>query len=443
MLEKRTPTISRRDMIAGVAGAGLAVAGAGVFRWFRSRPLAPESLHVNDVHSQLNATTVKAIAHPTSLEELTGIIKRANRTGDKICISGSRHAMGGQQFVRGGLLVDTRSMNQIIDLDTERGIVEVEAGVEWPGLVDELLRRQDNSPNAWSISTKQTGADKLTLGGAVSANAHGRTLTKGPMVSSIESLTLVDANAEIIRCSRSENPELFSLVIGGYGLFGIVHSVALQLERRHKIERVVEMIRSDKLVDALNDRIGDGFTHGDFQFVTNEASADFLTRGVFSCYRPVPTETPIAEDQDQISERTWEELVYMGHVEKERAFELYSDYYMKTTGQIYWSDLSQIGGYFENYHKRIDDRTNAAAPATEMITELYVPRERLADFLDDAAEMLKRSGSSTIYGTVRLISEDDETFLAWAKQDMLALSLISTSFTQLMEWNRQRVLFAT
>ena len=32
------------------------------------------------------------------------------------------------------------------------------------------------------------------------------------------------ANGNIRRCSRSENPELFRLVVGGYGLFGIVAS---------------------------------------------------------------------------------------------------------------------------------------------------------------------------------------------------------------------------
>jgi FAD/FMN-containing dehydrogenase len=57
------------------------------------------------------------------------------------------------------------------------------------------------------------------------------------------------------------------------------------------------------------------------------------------------------------------------------------------------------------------------SPATEMITEIYVPRARLEDFLDEAAIMLKQSGSSTIYGTIRLIEKDNESFLAWAKED--------------------------
>lgn len=37
--------------------------------------------------------------------------------------------------------------------------------------------------------------------------------------------------------------------------------------------------------------------------------------------------------------------------------------------------------------------------------------------MGDAAESLRSNGSSVIYGTIRLILKDDESFLAWAKQD--------------------------
>jgi FAD/FMN-containing dehydrogenase len=60
---------------------------------------------------------------------------------------------------------------------------------------------------------------------------------------------------------------------------------------------------------------------------------------------------------------------------------------------------------------------DAESPGTEMITEIYVPRARLEDFLAEASAMLKKSGSSTIYGTIRLIEQDNVSFLAWAKHD--------------------------
>src|SRR3546814_6375785 len=57
-----------------------------------------------------------------------------------------------------------------------------------------------------------------------------------------------------------------------------------------------------------------------------------------------------------------------------------------------------------------------ALPISEMITELYVPRSRLADFLGAAADGLRRRRAQVVYGTVRLVERDDDSLLAWARE---------------------------
>ena len=51
-----------------------------------------------------------------------------------------------------------------------------------------------------------------------------------------------------------------------------------------------------------------------------------------------------------------------------------------------------------------------------MITEIYVPRDRLVDLMEETAEDFRREGVDVIYGTVRLVERDDETVLAWARE---------------------------
>ena len=51
-----------------------------------------------------------------------------------------------------------------------------------------------------------------------------------------------------------------------------------------------------------------------------------------------------------------------------------------------------------------------------MITELYVPRPDLPAFLALAAELLRTRAAIVIYGTVRLIERDEESFLKWADE---------------------------
>jgi FAD/FMN-containing dehydrogenase len=232
----------------------------------------------------------------------------------------------------------------------------------------------------------------------------------------VESFILVDADGNRRRCSRHEAPELFRLAIGGYGLFGIIASVTLRLAPRRKIERVVQVIEVEDLMLAVEKRIADGFLFGDFQYATDESSDDFLRKGVFSCYRPVDDRTPIREGQKEVSEEDWRRLLYLSHVDKKRAFEEYASYYLSTSGQIYWSDTHQLSVYIDNYHQWLDRRLAATERATEMITEIYVRRPALARFLADVREDFRRNRVNVIYGTIRLIERDGESFLAWAKE---------------------------
>ncbi|HET7711413.1 MAG TPA: FAD-binding oxidoreductase, partial [Thermoanaerobaculia bacterium] len=359
------------------------------------------AVRVNDVHSQLNETYVAAVRTPRSAEELREIVQRGGRS--PICIAGGRHAMGGQQFASNATLIDIRSMKSVLSFDEERGIVEVESGIQWPELVSWLIDKQQGRQRQWGIAQKQTGADRLTLAGSLAANAHGRGLTMKPIAGDVESFTLINAAGDLLECSRSSNRELFALAIGGYGLFGPMASIRLRLRPRQKVERVVEEQTIDTVMNAMEQRIAAGYLYGDFQFSIDDASADFLKRGVFSCYRPVPNETPIAETQRELKPEDWGRLLFLAHADKKRVYEQYVGYYLTTTGQVYWSDEHQMSFYADDYHSAVD---RALGPdtrrGTEMITELYVPRTRLADFMSAAAEELRRRKANVIYGTIRL-----------------------------------------
>src|SRR5262245_1707582 len=95
-----------------------------------SPPLSPlegvdlPKIFVNDTHSQLNFTRVDRIVAVDSEAALRTAIAAARAEGKPVSIAGGRHAMGGQQFATGAVLIDTRALNRIVALDSERGIVE-------------------------------------------------------------------------------------------------------------------------------------------------------------------------------------------------------------------------------------------------------------------------------------------------------------------------------
>jgi FAD/FMN-containing dehydrogenase len=192
--------------------------------------------------------------------------------------------MGGQQFASNGWLLDMRGMNRVLDFDAGNGRIRVQAGITWPELIRHYVIAQHDGSSSWGIRQKQTGADRLSIGGAVSANIHGRGLASPPFVSDLESLEVVLADGSVAECSRSDHSELFRHVVGGYGLFGVVTSAVIRLTSRQKVQRVVQLRHLSEVAAAFEERIGSGYLYGDFQFSTAPEDEHFLQRGVFSCY---------------------------------------------------------------------------------------------------------------------------------------------------------------
>src|SRR5882724_11756857 len=369
---------------------------------------------VNDVHSQLNRTRVRELLKPRTRNELAEIVHSASRKGLPISVSGCRHSMGGQKFATDSICIDMRSLDRVISFDQEHGLVETEAGIQWPQLIRTYLDAQANSAKQWGIAQKQTGADIFTLGGSLSSNVHGRGLAMKPLISNVESFTLINADGKSIRCSRDENNELFRVAIGGYGLFGLIDSVTFRLVPRQKLRRVVEIIRAGDLPTRFEERIAQMFLYGDFQFSVDEKSPDFLQRGVFSCYEPISADEPIVAKKE-LRDDDWLDLLRLAYTDREKAFKRYSDYYLSTNGQTYWSDTNQLSAYLPNYAQKIRDQLGGDESSL-IITEIYVPRADLPAFLTQAADLLRSNHTTVIYGTVRLVEKDDESFLAWAKE---------------------------
>jgi FAD/FMN-containing dehydrogenase len=125
----------------------------------------------------------------------------------------------------------------------------------------------------------------------------------------------------------------------------------------------------------------------------------------------------MAPNQLRLHQADWRRLLYLAHVNKRRAFVEFTDFYLRSSGQLYWNDTHQLNIYLDDYHGQLDAHLGAQVPGTEMITELHVPREHLAAFMATVREDFLRHRVDFIYGTIRLIRKDEDAFLAWARGD--------------------------
>lgn len=77
-----------------------------------------------------------------------------------------------------------------------------------------------------------------TLAGAVATSTHGSGVTYGSLSSCVTFLDIVIPlpGAPVVRCSKEEDPDLFSSALCGVGAVGIVVGVGMRAERKFKLE---------------------------------------------------------------------------------------------------------------------------------------------------------------------------------------------------------------
>jgi FAD/FMN-containing dehydrogenase len=142
--------ISRRAFLKSVGGVAVITSGCA------SVSSGAKRIVVNDVQSQLNRTLVDRLLVVRSQAQLASGIKQAAKAGKSVAVCGGRHAMGGQQFLTDGVLLDTTRLARVLHFDLERGLIEVEAGMQWPGLLKALLTSQRDPRHTWTFAQKQT-----------------------------------------------------------------------------------------------------------------------------------------------------------------------------------------------------------------------------------------------------------------------------------------------
>src|SRR6516162_473285 len=172
----------------------------------------------NDV-SRLNPTEVREVIQVTSEQHVRETLAFAAVHHLKVSMAGKKHSQGGHTSINGGIVLDMTAFSHILHLDQDTKVITVESGVTWGQIQDYV------NPYGLAVEVQQS-SNIFTVGGSL---AHGRDPRFGPVIETVKSLRVMNAAAEIPNVSRLENSELFSLVIGGYGLFGVVLTADIQL----------------------------------------------------------------------------------------------------------------------------------------------------------------------------------------------------------------------
>jgi hypothetical protein len=179
-----------------------------------------------------------ACLFPKTIGDIQLIVEHCKNENVPIITRGMSHSASGQCLINDGVVINIKTLNQVLDIqfDGENGYVETEAGITWENLVKATLKVGATPPTI-------TDWQKLTVGGSISTGGLGfMSYLKGVQADNILTLDVVVASGELVRCSRTENTDLFNLVRSGLGQFGVIVKVKMKLEKAPITMHVFKMV---------------------------------------------------------------------------------------------------------------------------------------------------------------------------------------------------------
>ncbi|PZU16981.1 MAG: FAD-binding oxidoreductase [Shinella sp.] len=196
--------------------------------------------YATDVYSQ--GKPLLAVLRPNDAQQLAAAVKQLTEAGVAVIARG-----GGMSYTSGytaaqspSVLVDTSSLDNIVEINLEDAYVVVDAGVTWRVLKDALDAKGVRTPYFGPMS-----GSHATVGGGMSQGAifHG-TARYGCSADVVLGLQVVTANGDILTTGsaaaantapffRWYGPDLTGLFLGDCGLLGIKTRIVLKLIPKH------------------------------------------------------------------------------------------------------------------------------------------------------------------------------------------------------------------
>jgi FAD/FMN-containing dehydrogenase len=382
---------------------------------------APRRTLLNDA-SRLNPTPVLrhvSLASPSRDDLVARIraeLKDAATDNRPFCVGVARHSMGGQSLPRDGTALTLDGGP--VELDSTAKTYRVGAGARW----SDVIRALD--PKGFSPAVMQSNAD-FGIGSTFSVNAHGWPVPYGPFGSTVRSLRMVLADGTLVTCSRTENAELFAHAMGGYGLFGVIVELDVEMAPNLLLTPRFERMDPDRFASAFTGVIdGDPSLRMAYGRLSVARKA-FFADALMVTYRPSPSQpAPLpaaSRGGGRISEV--QRGVYRAQTGWETAKTLRWFMEARLGPAVTGSDATRNTLMYEP----VANLAQGDRRRTDILHEYFVPPERFGDFLTACRDVIPKARAEFLNVTLRYVAADPTPVLAFAPSRRIAAVM---SFSQ-------------
>lgn len=397
-----------------LAGLGAASAALGL-------PVRAETRLILNDASGLNPTPVVRHVRPASsardtvVETLRTEFKAAAEAGRRVVVGAARHSMGGQSLPRDGTAITFDS--PWIEVDGKASLYRVSAGMRW----HEVIAKLDSL--GFSPKVMQSNAD-FGVASTFSVNAHGWPVPYGPFGSTVRGLRLMLADGSIVECSREKEPDLFRLAMGGYGLFGVILDLDVEMVRNVQLAPTYARMKGEDFPAAFTRAVkepGILMAYGRLNVERDSFFRDALLV-TYRAIEPQPASLPPATHGGGV----------MGRIA--------SEIYRRETGAewfktLRWTMESRINPRLSSgvatrnslMNEPVANLANPYPQRTDILHEYFVPPDRFGDFLAVCREIIPPAKAEFLNVTLRYVAADPDSVMAFAPTPRIAAVM---SFSQ-------------
>ena len=384
---------------------------------------------INDV-SCLDRTPVFGIVRITSVEDIQNALQFARENKLKVSMAGVRHSMGGQAFYKNNLVLNMKGFNQI-QLNEAEKTITVQSGATWHDIQNFLHPR-------YAVKAMQS-TDIFTVGGSISVNAHGMDHLAGSVGSSIRAMRVMLADGSIVNVSRDENAELFNLVVGGYGLFGVILDVDLEIVDNDVYQTERQMVATRDFPEIFENEILPDPNLGLFYGHLSTAPSSLLDEMIFYKYTKVDigeAEVPALGEVSGVKLRR-----FVFNFSKRGAIPMNIKWYLEKNVEPLLESCTVVPrtqamaegeacfvSRNEPMHDSVPYILNNLRNETDILHEYFIPRDQFLPFVDGLRQIVREHDVNLLNASVRVI-HPESNFLNYAPAEMYSIVLYINQLT--------------
>jgi FAD/FMN-containing dehydrogenase len=377
---------------------------------------------VNDA-SCLNQTAVYGVVDIRSEDDIKIALEFARENDLKVSVAAVRHSMGGQAFLEGAMILNMQTFNNI-QLNKEQMTVTVQSGATWHQI-------QNKIHPTYAIKAMQS-SDIFSVGGSISVNAHGMDHHVGAIKDTIKSMRIMMPNGEVKTITPTNDPEHFNLIVGGYGLFGIIIDAEIEIQQNEVYETQREIISYKEFPEFFAENIDNNKDYGLFYAHLSTAPSSFLDELLIYRYKKVTDGEFVIGDLDEVghvkSRRILLGLAKKGKIFQELKWMLEREVEKRIESCTVDRNnaIKSAEGCFvsrnDPMHDSVKYLNNTATDNTDILHEYFIPRDVFVNFVDEMRVILQSHNAITLNASVRVVHKEDN-FLSYATEDSFSIVL--------------------